>query len=479
MKPINVFLIAATLVLSACQKEQVRSSEKNDNTSASVNCMNKTLNPFFEDIETGVKTAYTTGNVTLSTGSWTFNDALIGTSTSDKKNGIQSARLRNSGKLTMLTDKTSGAGTISIKHAAYGTDATTTWQLWYSTNSGSTWTQAGTSITSVSGALQTASFNLNVSGNIRLEIRKTDASVNRTNIDDISVSDYSTTPPPVSNQKKFLFDARHEQTAGNADWVIDQDNAATMQFPTPAISTVTASTSENYWTGGISSWGIALVKLGHLVETVTTSGSITYGNSSNAQDLSNYNVFVVDEPNTLFTSAEKTAILQFVQNGGGLFIIGNHNGSDRNNDGVDAPAVWNNLMTSNSVQTNPFGFSFDLFNLSGTTTNVAASSVSPVLGGSQGTVTSIQYNSGTSMTMSPTANPNVKGLVWKSSVTKNNSNVFCLQSTFGTGRVVAIGDSSPMDDGTGNPSDVLYAAWNSFSHKNFMMNASLWLAKLQ
>lgn len=136
-------------------------------------------------------------------------------------------------------------------------------------------------------------------------------------------------------------------------------------------------------------------------------------------------------------------------------------------------------MTSNSVQTNSFGFSFDLFNLSGTTTNVAASSVSPVLGGSQGTVTNIQYNSGTSMTMSPTANPNVKGLVWKSSVTKNNSNVFCLQSTFGTGRVVAIGDSSPMDDGTGNPSDVLYAAWNSFSHKNFMMNASLWLAKLQ
>ena len=478
MKHFLVYLISATLIFWACQKETLHTSEKN-NDQACNTAVAKTLNPFFEDVEAGVKTSYTTANVTLSTGSWTFNDALIGNSTSDKKNGLKSARIRNSGKLTLLADKTSGAGTITVKHAAYGTDAATTWQLWYSINSGSTWTQAGTTVTSVAGALQTATFNLNVSGNIRLEIRKTDGSASRTNIDDISVSDYSTTPPPVTNQKKFLFDAKHQQTAGNADWVIDQDNSTPLQFPTPALSTVTATTAESYWTGGISSWGIALVKLGHLVETITTSGSITYGNSSNPQDLANYHVFVVDEPNTYFTAAEKTAILQFVQNGGGLFIIGNHNGSDRNNDGVDAPAVWNNLMSSNTIQTNPFGFSFDLFNLSGTTTNVAATTVSPVMGGSQGTVTSIQYNSGTSMTMNPTVNPNVKGLVWKSSVTKNNNNVFCLQSTFGTGRVVAIGDSSPMDDGTGNPSDILYAAWNSYSHKNFMMNASLWLAQLQ
>jgi len=38
-------------------------------------------------------------------------------------------------------------------------------------------------------------------------------------------------------------------------------------------------------------------------------GKITYGNSSNPQDLSNYAVFVVDEPNIRFTSTEKTAIL--------------------------------------------------------------------------------------------------------------------------------------------------------------------------
>ena len=89
----------------------------------------KTLNPFFEDMEIGVKTSYTTGNVTLSTGTWTFNNALIGTSTSDKKNGSKSARIQSTGKLTMLSDKVNGAGVVSIKHAAFGTDASSTWQL--------------------------------------------------------------------------------------------------------------------------------------------------------------------------------------------------------------------------------------------------------------------------------------------------------------------------------------------------------------
>src|SRR5205085_8102860 len=44
----------------------------------------------------------------------------------------------------------------------------------------------------------------------------------------------------------FLFDAAHAETAGNADWVIDEDSGA-QRFPTPDQSTVTASTTETYW----------------------------------------------------------------------------------------------------------------------------------------------------------------------------------------------------------------------------------------
>jgi hypothetical protein len=49
--------------------------------------------------------------------------------------------------------------------------------------------------------------------------------------------------------------------------------------------------------------------------------AITYGNTSNPQDLSNYDVYIIVEPNIKYTTAEKTAILSFVQNGGGLFMI--------------------------------------------------------------------------------------------------------------------------------------------------------------
>jgi hypothetical protein len=450
----------------------------NESGNESFKGIKKTLNPFLEDMELGVKTSYTTGNITLSTGSWTFNNALIGTSTSDKKNGTKSARITSTGKLTLLTDKTNGAGTVTIKHAAYGTDASSTWQLWYSTNAGVNYTQTGGTITSVAGNLATATFTVNVSGNIRFEVRKISGTSTRINIDDISISDYGTTPPPPTTGKKFLFDASHGQTFGNADWVIDQDNSTVSQYPTPAQLNVTPSTTESFWTGGISAWGIALAKLGHTVESLSSAASLTYGNTTNPQDLSLYDVFIVDEPNTLFSAFEKTAMMQFVQNGGGLFIVGNHNGSDRNNDGYDAPAIWNNFFSSNGVATNPFGFTFALVNQSGTTSNIATLTNNPILSGSQGAVTSIQYNNGTSMTMSPTSNSTVTGLIWRSGVTRNNSNVYCLTSTYGTGKVVALGDSSPTDDGTGAPGDVLYNGWSAYSHTRLLMNASLWLADL-
>ena len=284
----------------------------------------------------------------------------------------------------------------------------------------------------------------------------------------------------VSTVKRFLFDASHAETAGNADWVIDEDNSIPQQIPTPAQSTVNASTPETYWTGAISSWGIELAKQNYTVETLPVGTNITYGNSSNAQDLTNYNVFVVDEPNKVFTTAEKTAILNFVNNGGGLLIVSDHTGSDRDNDGWDSPAIWNDLMTNNTVQTNPFGFSIDLANFSDITSNVLTNSgSSTILSGSQGLVTQMEFNNGTTATINTAVNPTVKGLIWKTSVIQNSNNIMCLSSTYGTGRIFFVGDSSPIDDGTGAPGNTLFPGWTKYSHKNLFMNAALWLAKLQ
>jgi hypothetical protein len=284
--------------------------------------------------------------------------------------------------------------------------------------------------------------------------------------------------PPIT--KRFLFDATHAETAGNADWVIDEDASVPQRVPSPNQSTVTAATTESYWTGALSAWGIALAKLGHTVETLPSGTQISYGNGANPQDLSNYDVFVVDEPNKQFTAAEKTAILNFVNNGGGLLMVSDHTLSDRDADGWDSPAIWNDLMTTNTVQTNPFGFNIDLLNFSGVTTNTLTGGGSNViLNGLQGSVAQIEFTNGTSATTNIAANPNVKGLIWKSGAAQNSSNVLSLTSTFGTGRVFFIGDSSPTDDGTGDPGNSLFVDWTQYNHQALFMNASLWLAKLQ
>lgn len=143
-----------------------------------------------ENFDTGVKTAYATGTVTLSTGSWTLADALLGNTTADHKVGAQSVRVRNTGSASMNFNLTNGVGTVSVKHAVYSTDAASTWGLWYSTNSGSTWTQTGASVTTSSATLATANFTVNVSGTVRLQLRKTSGGTNRLNWDDVVISSY-------------------------------------------------------------------------------------------------------------------------------------------------------------------------------------------------------------------------------------------------------------------------------------------------
>ncbi len=137
-----------------------------------------------------------------------------------------------------------------------------------------------------------------------------------------------------AQQKSVLFDAGHAQTAGNADWTLDEDSCGIAQrYPTPDQAGITSSTAETYWSGGHSAMGVDLVKKGFHVESLPTGARISYNDATNPQDLKNYNVFVIPEPNVRFTATESSAIRSFVQNGGGLLMIADHAGADRNNDG--------------------------------------------------------------------------------------------------------------------------------------------------
>src|SRR5512144_1462862 len=125
-----------------------------------------------EGFEAGTKTAFAAADVTLGSGVWNLDDALIGTLSTDVKTGTKSARMRNSGHITMRFDRTTGADTVTIHHASFGTDVSGTWALFASQNQGSTWTQVGTSRSTTGGGFSTATFTVGLSGNIRFDIRK-------------------------------------------------------------------------------------------------------------------------------------------------------------------------------------------------------------------------------------------------------------------------------------------------------------------
>lgn len=171
---------------------------------------------FNEGFEAGGKTAYAAGNVALGTGSWFMDDALTGNLSSDKKTGSFSARVRNVGLMHMNFNKT-GAGTVTIQHAEYGSDGSSTWQLWSSTNSGSTWTQVGSTVTTSAATLQTATFTVNNANAIRFEIRKVSGGANRINFDNVQISNFTSptpTPTPTPNPSPTPTPGEH-LTMGN------------------------------------------------------------------------------------------------------------------------------------------------------------------------------------------------------------------------------------------------------------------------
>jgi endonuclease I len=143
-----------------------------------------------------IKTAYAAGNVVLSGLSWNMTEALIGDLSTDWKNGTRSARLRGYGisAMTMLVDKTGGAGNVSFFYRRYGTDTQVDWKVEYSTDGGFSWTQTGPSFTApATNDVQFFSSDINMDDYVRLRIKRateTGSSNYRLNIDDITLTDY-------------------------------------------------------------------------------------------------------------------------------------------------------------------------------------------------------------------------------------------------------------------------------------------------
>ena len=226
-------------------------------------------------------------------------------------------------------------------------------------------------------------------------------------------------------QPLVVFDQCHAQTAGNADWTI---------------------------TGGFSEMGDAAIFLGCRVQAIK-KGPIT------GEMLKDASIFVTPEPNTKFKKSELEAIKLFVEGGGKLFLISDHEGADRNNDGWDAVMILNEMEDFTGIHFNELWFS-----------------ESPITGDviehpiTDGVIACGTWG-GTSLSCT--------GFDAVSLLFESHGGGYIAVSTPGKGLVVAMGDSSPFDDGTGAPGNKLYDGWSNpgFTHERLCLNSLRWLLK--
>ena len=163
---------------------------------------------YVADFEDATKAGFAAGDVSLNGLSWNLNEVVVGTSGSDRFNGLKSARARsnetvNAGIVSMNSDTNMGLSAITLQYAVYGSDGSSTGRVDYSTDSGTHWISAGTfAATSTNLTLFTAT-NLNVTGNVRVRVVKTSGTSVRYNLDDITLYPYASADavlPTYSNR---------------------------------------------------------------------------------------------------------------------------------------------------------------------------------------------------------------------------------------------------------------------------------------
>jgi len=275
----------------------------------------------------------------------------------------------------------------------------------------------------------------------------------------------------------ILFDHAHAQDAGSdGNWRIDND------FPYPLPAT---PTSESQWSGQLSAWAFELYQAGNTLRSNTTA--------LNAAQLADVDLLVIVEPQNQFSAAEIAAVGDWVHAGGNLFVVANHNGSDRNNNGWDSASILGGY-TSPHIQ-DPVGSDTETFcgalfglhfhvkdegnnGITGTFSNVDTDPTNPLINGAAGPVNAVIYHVGNVMSLWPTANPHlsdVAGHIWKDGDTGNPDVNIAAWSRYGQGKIVGFGDSSTCADGTG--SEPHADNWNEAGGDNreFFLNATWWL----
>ncbi|MEP1152018.1 MAG: choice-of-anchor D domain-containing protein [Balneola sp.] len=149
----------------------------------------------FEDFDGGSKGSYVGSSVTLASGNWFLDEALLGSLDNDKYNGSQSVRVRE-GSIYMEFDKQGGADELSFLLANYGNETGGKLQVQYSVDQGSSWTNIGNEYTATS-SLEMITILINIDEPIRFKFTQSGGS-GRLNLDDVRITDFINPAPEAT-----------------------------------------------------------------------------------------------------------------------------------------------------------------------------------------------------------------------------------------------------------------------------------------
>ena len=242
--------------------------------------------PYTADFEDGTKGSYVAGDVTLNGISWNLDGALIGTDSSDQKNGSKAARFSSSAAynniIRMNADTNMGLSSIKLLYGKYGTDANSGGQVEYSTDSGSSWVTAGTFSVTASGLTAFEATNLNASGTVRVRVLKT-VTAGRFNVDDIQLYPYASGSSYVAGYENRTVGGTSQAVTGLTGDVtyyfrVRAEGAAACTSGNSSTQSVTTSASTRTITASAGAHGriepagaVPVSYGGHQAFTVTAS----------------------------------------------------------------------------------------------------------------------------------------------------------------------------------------------------------------
>ncbi len=236
----------------------------------------------FESFENGVKTGYASGTVDLATGTWLFEEALIGSADNDvKKSGSNSVRMGAVGAKLQMQFNKDGVGEVSFWHSIsnFSGDKTrdpAVMQLRKSTNGGVSWVNVGEPFPATTEMIQTT-FQINQPGNHRFEIQVVVGSPvgtrnRRVNIDDFRITNYiqvSESPTisaevngaAVTNAGTFAFNSTAVGQTRSASLLIRNTGSQTLTLTGSSFASGGFSLASSLAGVNISSLGIHEVNI--------------------------------------------------------------------------------------------------------------------------------------------------------------------------------------------------------------------------